>query len=133
MKFGYTAYQILQVERTATQAEISAAHTRLYEAAGLRTDLPERVRANLQHSLDDALFTLSDASLRADHDAWIARHEGGPRLDGANAYILPGQDGPENTAATASPRPRWIAGVQAWLRAMRKAGSAVRMASRTLL
>jgi hypothetical protein len=137
MKFGYTAYQILRVERGATAAEISAAHAQLSEVASMRTDLPERVRVNLQRSLDDALFTLSSAALRADHDAWIARHENGPRLDGANAYILPAQESGsvQESAAPApanAPGGRFVS-VRNWLTAMRKAGSAVRMASRTLL
>ncbi|MGL4573667.1 MAG: hypothetical protein ACRCV9_02640 [Burkholderiaceae bacterium] len=137
MKFGYTAYQILRVERGATAAEIAAAHAQLSEAASMRTDLPERVRVNLQRSLDDALFTLASPALRADHDAWIARHENGPRLDGANAYILPAQEAgatPQNAAQAPSDVPGgWFDSVRVWLAAMRKAGSAVRMASRTLL
>ncbi|MFM2400084.1 MAG: hypothetical protein RL341_2241 [Pseudomonadota bacterium] len=137
MKFGYTAYQILRVERGATAAEIAAAHAQLSEAARMRTDLPERVRVNLQRSLDDAVFTLSSAALRAEHDAWIARHENGPRLDGANAYILPAPASsaePENAGqAPANASVSRFASVRNWLAAMRKAGSAVRMASRTLL
>lgn len=137
MKFGYTAYQILRVERGATAAEIAAAHAQLSEAASMRTDLPERVRVNLQRGLDDALFTLSNAALRADHDAWIARHENGPRLDGANAYILPAQEtGLTPQSATQPPADApggWFDSVRIWLAAMRKAGSSVRMASRTLL
>jgi hypothetical protein len=137
MKFGYSAYQILRVERHATAAQIHASHEELKQAAAGRTDLPERVRANLQRSLDDALFTLSDPALRADHDAWIARHENGARLDGANSYILPvQQEQPSSTPALpaqAATSAGWLAGARTWLAAMRKAGSAVRMASRTLL
>jgi hypothetical protein len=139
MKFGYSAYQILRVERSASAPQISAAHRALSEALEIRTDLAPRIRANLQRSLDDALYTLADPQLRAEHDAWIARHEHGARLDGAHAVILPPQTGPAanedvlQQPAAAPQTPSAWAHVRVWLAKLRKAGSAVRLASRTLL
>lgn len=136
MKFGYSAYQILRVERNASRAQILAAHQTLSEALTVRSDLQERVRINLQRSLDDALYTLSDSTLRADHDAWIARHENGPRVDGAHAVLLPAHapgDAATGHASHGAAVPGWFDHARAWLARLRRAGSAVRMASRTLL
>lgn len=136
MKFGYSAYQILRVDRNASRAQILAAHHALSQALTVRSDLQDRVRANLQRSLDDALYTLSDTSLRADHDAWIARHESGPRVDGAHAAVLPAHTPVDPGTPPTSPEtaaPGWFSHARAWLARLRKAGSAVRMASRTLL
>jgi DnaJ-class molecular chaperone len=134
MNFGYSAYQILHVDASADLAQIKAAHRALAESVALRSDLPERVRANLRHSLDDALYTLSDPNLRANHNAWMARHQDGARIDGAHAVMLPSQPEPAQTMhTTAAPPQSWLAQAHAWLAKLRKAGSAARMASRTLL